>query len=38
MATSLYPSGKYAYNDGDGSTGFDRGFAVGADVWTTSTT
>ena len=24
--TSLYPSGKYAYNDGDGSTGFDREF------------
>jgi FtsP/CotA-like multicopper oxidase with cupredoxin domain len=26
--TSLYPSGKYAYNDGDGSTGFDREFAM----------
>jgi hypothetical protein len=22
--TDLYPSGKFAYNDGDGSTGFDR--------------
>ena len=26
--TALYPSGKYAYNDGDGSTGFDREFAM----------
>jgi FtsP/CotA-like multicopper oxidase with cupredoxin domain len=26
--TSFYPSGKYAYNDGDGSTGFDREFAM----------
>ena len=26
--TSLYPSGKYAYNDGDGSTGFDREFVM----------
>jgi FtsP/CotA-like multicopper oxidase with cupredoxin domain len=25
--TSLYASGKYAYNDGDGSTGYDREFA-----------
>jgi FtsP/CotA-like multicopper oxidase with cupredoxin domain len=25
---SLYPSGKYAYNDGDGTTGFDREFAL----------
>jgi FtsP/CotA-like multicopper oxidase with cupredoxin domain len=25
---SLYPSGKYAYNDGDGATGFDREFAL----------
>jgi FtsP/CotA-like multicopper oxidase with cupredoxin domain len=25
--TSLYRSGKYAYNDGDGSTGYDREFA-----------
>jgi FtsP/CotA-like multicopper oxidase with cupredoxin domain len=24
--TSFYPSGKYAYNDGDGSTGYDRQF------------
>jgi hypothetical protein len=26
--TTLYPSGKYVYNDGDGSTGFDREFAM----------
>ena len=26
--TTLYPSGKYAYNDGDGSTGFDREFSM----------
>ena len=26
--TSPYPSGKYAYNDGDGSTGFDREFVM----------
>lgn len=26
--TSLYPSGKYVYNDGDGSTGFDREFGM----------
>jgi hypothetical protein len=26
--TVLFPSGKYAYNDGDGSTGFDREFAL----------
>ncbi|MCA9927087.1 MAG: multicopper oxidase domain-containing protein [Anaerolineales bacterium] len=26
--TTLYASGKYAYNDGDGSTGFDREFAM----------
>ncbi len=26
--TALYPSGKYAYNDGDGSTGFNREFAM----------
>jgi FtsP/CotA-like multicopper oxidase with cupredoxin domain len=25
---TLYPSGKYAYNDGDGSTGYDRHFAI----------
>ena len=24
----LYPSGKYAYNDGDGSTGFDREYVM----------
>lgn len=26
--TALYPSGKYAYNCGDGSTGYDREFAM----------
>jgi FtsP/CotA-like multicopper oxidase with cupredoxin domain len=26
--TTLYPSGRYAYNDGDGSTGYDRHFAI----------
>ena len=32
--TSLYPSGKYAYNDGDGSTGFDREWAMFmSEVW-----
>jgi FtsP/CotA-like multicopper oxidase with cupredoxin domain len=32
--TSLYPSGRYAYNDGDGSTGFDREFAMFcSEVW-----
>ncbi|HSQ25899.1 MAG TPA: multicopper oxidase domain-containing protein [Anaerolineales bacterium] len=32
--TSLYHSGKYAYNDGDGSTGFDREFAMFlSEVW-----
>ncbi|MHB8891130.1 MAG: multicopper oxidase domain-containing protein [Candidatus Limnocylindrales bacterium] len=32
--TSLYPSGKYAYNDGDGSTGFDREYAMFlSEVW-----
>jgi FtsP/CotA-like multicopper oxidase with cupredoxin domain len=32
--TSLYPSGKFAYNDGDGSTGFDREFAMFlSEVW-----
>jgi FtsP/CotA-like multicopper oxidase with cupredoxin domain len=32
--TSFYPSGKYAYNDGDGSTGFDREFAMFlSEVW-----
>ncbi len=31
---SLYPSGKYAYNDGDGSTGYDREFAMMlTEVW-----
>ena len=32
--TSLYPSGLYAYNDGDGSTGYDREFAMFlSEVW-----
>jgi hypothetical protein len=32
--TTLYPSGKYAYNDGDGSTGYDREFAMFcSEVW-----
>jgi FtsP/CotA-like multicopper oxidase with cupredoxin domain len=32
--TALYPSGKYAYNDGNGSTGFDREFAMFlSEVW-----
>jgi FtsP/CotA-like multicopper oxidase with cupredoxin domain len=32
--TSLYPSGKYMYNDGDGSTGFDREFSMFlSEVW-----
>jgi FtsP/CotA-like multicopper oxidase with cupredoxin domain len=32
--TSFYPSGKYAYNDGDGLTGFDREFVMTlTDVW-----
>lgn len=32
--TSYYPSGKYAYNDGDGSTGYDREFAMFcSEVW-----
>lgn len=32
--TSLYPSGKYAYNDGNGSTGYDREFALLlSEVW-----
>jgi hypothetical protein len=26
--TTLYPSGKYVYNDGDGSTGFDREYSM----------
>lgn len=33
----LYPSGKYVYNDGDGSTGFDREFAMFvSEVWAES--
>lgn len=32
--TSLYPSGRYAYNDGDGSTGYDREFGLLlSEVW-----
>ena len=32
--TTFYPTGKYAYNDGDGSTGFDREFAMFmSEVW-----
>ena len=32
--TSLYPSGRYAYNDGDGSTGYDREFPMFlSEVW-----
>jgi FtsP/CotA-like multicopper oxidase with cupredoxin domain len=32
--TSFYPSGKYMYNDGDGSTGYDREFAMFlSEVW-----
>jgi FtsP/CotA-like multicopper oxidase with cupredoxin domain len=32
--TALYPSGKYAYNDGDGSTGYDREYAMLlSEVW-----
>ncbi len=32
--TTFYPSGKYAYNDGDGLTGFDREFAMFlSEVW-----
>lgn len=35
--TSLYSSGKYAYNDGDGSTGYDREFAMFlSEVWAES--
>jgi hypothetical protein len=33
--TDLYPSGKFAYNDGDGSTGYDREFAMFlSEIWT----
>jgi FtsP/CotA-like multicopper oxidase with cupredoxin domain len=35
--TALYPSGKYAYNDGDGSTGYDREYAMFlSEVWAES--
>ncbi|MDO8363829.1 MAG: multicopper oxidase domain-containing protein [Actinomycetota bacterium] len=34
---SLYPSGKYLYNDGDGSTGYDREFALHlSEIWNES--
>jgi FtsP/CotA-like multicopper oxidase with cupredoxin domain len=34
---SLYPTGKYVYNDGDGSTGYDREFAMHlSEVWADS--
>ena len=33
--TALYPSGKYAYNDGNGSTGYDRENALFlSEIWT----
>jgi hypothetical protein len=32
--TAFYPSGKYAYNDGDGSTGYDREYPVFlSEIW-----
>ena len=32
--TALYPSGKYTYNDGDGSTGFDREYVMCmSEIW-----
>ena len=32
--TTFYPSGKYAYNDGNGSTGYDREFAMFlSEIW-----
>ena len=31
--TTLYPSGKYAYNDGDGSTGYDVEYAIQLGSW-----
>lgn len=35
--TSLYPSGKYTYNDGNGLTGFDREFVMFlSEVWAES--
>ncbi len=35
--TALYPSGKFAYNDNDGSTGYDREFAMFlSEVWAES--
>ncbi len=35
--TTLYPSGKFAYNDGNGTTGYDREFAMFlSEVWAES--
>ena len=35
--TIMYPSGKYVYNDGDGSTGFDREYAMLlTEVWSSA--
>ena len=35
--SALYPSGSYLYNDGDGSTGFDREFSMFlSEVWAES--
>ncbi len=35
--TSLYPSGKFVFNDGDGSTGFDREFGMHlSEMWVDS--
>ena len=35
--TSYYPSGKYVYNDGDGSTGYDREYSMFlSEVWAES--
>lgn len=35
--TAFYPSGKYAYNDGDGSTGYDREYAMHlSEIWAES--
>lgn len=35
--TAFYPSGKYVYNDGDGSTGYDREFCLHlSEVWADS--
>ena len=35
--TTFYPSGKYAYNDGDGSTGYDREYVMHlSEIWAES--